>query len=394
MKITSVDIMMLEAEAPENRGRNTPVFCRIHTDEGIFGDGEAGVMMMTGARAACAMLEELSPSLIGQDPIDGEVLLEKLCRGTYFGPNGGPIFGAAVAALDTALRDIKGKSFGVPVYKLLGGKYRDELHCYASQINFGWGRLQQDAVTPEEFAACAREAAGQGYDAVKADFFVHDAEGRSLTEKERTGIIAEKYLGLIESRVAAVREALGSECTILMECHGYTDSSAFLQIAERTKKYGIAYAEEPAATAFPVLKKLGEKSGIPVSMGERLHSVREFLPFITNQTVSFVQPDIGNCRGITEARKIAQLCALYDVGIQFHCANSHLNVAATLQLEAAIPNFTLHEHCCVHERDYVRKLTKFDYQPVDGVLTVPEIPGIGNELSEYTLKRAEKKVVR
>ena len=76
MKITSVDIMMLEAEAPENRGRNTPVFCRIHTDEGIFGDGEAGVMMMTGARAACAMLEELSPSLIGQDPIDGEVLLE------------------------------------------------------------------------------------------------------------------------------------------------------------------------------------------------------------------------------------------------------------------------------------------------------------------------------
>lgn len=73
--------------------------------------------------------------------------------------------------------------------------------------------------------------------------------------------------------------------------------------------------------------------------------------------------DIGNCRGVTEARKIAQLCALYDVGIQFHCANSHLNVAATLQLEAAIPNFTLHEHCCVHERDYVRKLTKFDYQP-------------------------------
>lgn len=187
MKITSVDIMMLEAEAPENKGRNTPVFCRIHTDEGIFGDGEAGVMMMTGARAACAMLEELSPSLIGQDPIEGEVLLEKLCRGTYFGPNGGPIFGAAVAALDTALWDIKGKSFGVPVYKLLGGKYRDELHCYASQINFGWGRLQQDAVTPEEFAACAREAAGQGLRCGKGGFLRSRRRGEEPDGKRADG---------------------------------------------------------------------------------------------------------------------------------------------------------------------------------------------------------------
>ena len=394
MKITAVDIMPIEAEAPENRGRSTPVFCRIHTDEGIFGDGEAGVMMMTGAKAACAMLEELSRSLIGKDPVENEVLMERLCSDTYFGPNGGPIFGAAAAALDTALWDIKGKYFGVPVYKLLGGKYRSRLRCYASQINFGWGRLQQDAVKPEEFAACAKEAVIQGYDAVKADFFVHDEEGRPLTGAEQKGILSEKHLQLIEDRVAAVREAIGAERAIFMECHGYTDTVSFLRIARRIADYDIVYAEEPAATAFSVLRKLEEKSGIPLSMGERLHSLREFQPFISAQTVRFVQPDIGNCRGLTEAKKIAQLCTLYDVGIQFHCANSHLNVAATLQMEAAMPNFVIHEHCCVHERDYVCKLTKHSFQPQNGFLCVPEEPGIGNELSDYTLQRCEMITVR
>lgn len=394
MKITSIDVMVVDAEVPKNRSKTQPVFCRIHTDEGIFGDGEAGVMLMNGARSVWMMIQELAPYFIGKDPLNHEVLLEKLCRQTYFGENGGAIVSAALAAFDTALWDLRGKYFGVPVYKLLGGKYHESLRCYASQINFGWGKLQQDAYTPEEFAACAEEAVQQGYEAIKADFFVHDETGRALTEREQRGMVKDRHLQLIEDRVAAVREVIGKDRMLLMECHGYTDMPAFLQIAERVKKYHILYAEEPAENAFPILRKLESKSPIPLSMGERFHSLREFLPFIENQAVQYVQPDIGNCRGITESKKIAQLCALYGVGIQFHCANSHLNVAATLQLEATMPNFVLHEHCCVHERDYICKLTKYNYQPVDGVLQVPELAGIGNELSEYTLEKCEKVVIK
>lgn len=143
-------------------------------------------MMMTGAPAAFSMLKDLSGQIIGLDPLDNEVILEKLHRNTYFAINGGPIVQSAFSVIDIALWDIKGKVFNVPVYKLLGGKLYDNLRCYASQINYGWGILQSDAVTPEEYAARAREAVAQGYDAVKADFFELDAQGYPMSAKART----------------------------------------------------------------------------------------------------------------------------------------------------------------------------------------------------------------
>lgn len=393
MKIVAVDVMIIEAEAPANRARCRPVYCRIHTDEGIYGDGEASVMMMTGAPAAFSMLKDLSGQIIGLDPLDNEVILEKLHRNTYFAINGGPIVQSAFSAIDIALWDIKGKVFNVPVYKLLGGKLYDNLRCYASQINYGWGMLQSDAVTPEEYAARAREAVAQGYDAVKADFFELDAQGYPMSAKARTGILPESYLKVVEARVAAVREAMG-DGDIIAECHGYTDTVSAAQIADCIREYRIAYLEEPNMSFYPTVKKLDEQAGMRLAAGERLYSRKDYLPFIQNQALQVLQPDIGNCGGITETRKIADLASVYDIGIQLHCAGSPLCLAASLHLEAVLPNFLIHEHCCVQERDYVRKLAKYDYQPVNGRIAIPELPGIGNELSDYTLSRCEKVTVK
>ncbi len=391
MKITSVDIMVVDAQAPENRAKCRPVYCRIHTSEGLYGDGEAGVMMVSGGIGAAGVLRDYAEPIIGMDPIENEVIMGRL-RQNYFAVNGGPVVQAALSAIDMALWDIKGKAFGVPIYKLLGGKRNDNLRCYASQINYGWGRLQSDAATPEEYAARAAAAVAEGYDAVKADFLELDLDGRPLTIRERRGILSERHLRTMEARVAAVREAMG-DGDIIFECHGFTDGHTAVQIAQRIEKYRIAYLEEPETTFYPTLSDLRQKIKIPLAAGERLFSRRMYLPFLLERAVQVIQPDIGNCGGITEAMQIADLAGIFDIGVQFHCAGSPLCMAATIQLEAAIPNFLIHEHCCVQERDYIRRLGRYDDIPVRGRLAIPQRPGIGNELSEFALTHCEKETV-
>ena len=104
-----------------------------------------------------------------------------------------------------------------------------------------------------------------------------------------------------------------------------------------------------------------------------------------------IQPDIGNCGGITETKKVCDLAHIYDVGVQIHVCSSPLLTAASLHLEAAIPNFTIHEHHVYNRYDYNKRLCKYDYQPVDGYFTVPELSGIGNEFSDFVFENATMK---
>ena len=135
MKITQVDIM---TPTIEERPIWRPILCRIYTDEGIYGDGEAALAYGIASPAAAGMIRDLAKLIIGMDPLDSEVIWDKLYKATFWGQNGGPVVFAGISALDIALWDIKGKAFNVPIYKLLGGKRRDNLRTYASQLQFGW----------------------------------------------------------------------------------------------------------------------------------------------------------------------------------------------------------------------------------------------------------------
>ena len=114
------------------------ICCRVYTDAGIYGDGEAGIAYGTGYTAAYGMVIDMAHHIIGQDPMNTELIWETLLKGTFWGQGGGVVVFAGMSALDIALMDIKGKALGVPIYQLLGGKCRDELRCYASQLQFGW----------------------------------------------------------------------------------------------------------------------------------------------------------------------------------------------------------------------------------------------------------------
>ena len=146
MKITAVDAIMLKRL---DFSAQTPVLCRIWTDEGIFGYGEAGVSIMDFSVASYQLIKLFARSIIGMDPLDIDVIYSKLAGTFWAQGNGGVIF-AAISAIDTALWDIKGKALGVPVYQLLGGKTNEKLRAYASQLQFGWGKVSKTNVTPEQ----------------------------------------------------------------------------------------------------------------------------------------------------------------------------------------------------------------------------------------------------
>jgi hypothetical protein len=193
------------------------------------------------------MVKDLAPLIIGMDPLDNEVIWDKLYKTTFWGQGGGPIIFAGIAAIDIALWDIKGKFFNQPVYKLLGGKKRDKLRCYASQLQFGWGAEMTPCtpqLKPEEYAAMAKKAIAEGYNAVKYDFFTFTPDGNAYTTEDTARLLPPWHLAVIEERLAAVREAIGPSVDIIIENHSNTDAQSAIQIAQMAEKYNIYIVED------------------------------------------------------------------------------------------------------------------------------------------------------
>lgn len=389
MKITKIDVMQLGTDVrPDWR----PIVCRIYTDEGIYGDGEAAMAYDTGAPGALGCLKDFAAMIIGMDPLDHEVIWDKLYRGTFWAQNGGPITFSAISALDIALWDIKGKFFGLPIYKLLGGKKRDNLRCYASQLQFGWGEVRTPARKPEDYAKWAKRAVSEGYDAIKIDFFIYDETDGVFGDNDRLGLLSRKTLNLYECRLAAVREAIGPDIDIIIENHSYTDAESGIQIARMAEKYGIFCFEEPTTPSPKITKYVSDRINIPVATGERIYSRWQYAQYFEQNCIQMIQPDVGNCGGITEAKKICDMAYTYDVGVQCHACGSPLANAAALHLEAVIPNFVIHEHHAVNLTPYNKAYCIHDYQPVNGRYKIPELPGLGNEFTPEALAAATVKV--
>ena len=148
MKITKVEILHLKTKLKNGHWR--PIVCRIHTDAGIYGDGEAALAYGEAQSAAFGIVQNFAKLIIGMDPLDHEIIWDKLYRTTFWGQNGGPVIFAGISAIDIALWDIKGKYYKAPIYQLLGGKRRNSLRAYASQLQFGWGPDIIPQRTPED----------------------------------------------------------------------------------------------------------------------------------------------------------------------------------------------------------------------------------------------------
>lgn len=357
MKITSVEPLVLGTA-----WRNLTIVA-VQTDDGIEGVGE--VRMLNHTDALLGYLHEAIPRhVLGSDPFDVESLVQRMSRSDYARP--GEITMSAIAAVEIACWDIKGKALGQPVYRLLGGAVRDRIRAYAN----GW---YQVARVPAEFHAAARRVIDRGYRALKVDPF-GEAEGE-LTSSERA-----LSLDLAE----AVRDAIGPDAELMIEMHGRFTPRAALSLARDLERLNPAWIEEPVPPDNPNgLAWVAARAGVPVAAGERTHVRPEFRELFERQAVDIVQPDITMCGGLWEARKISAWAESYQVLVAPHNVGGAISTAAALHLAACTPNFTIQENFNDFSEDYVLAAAPGNPGVADGHFALPVGPGLG-----VTLDRA------
>lgn len=393
MKITSVDVIKVLTGEPSVKGSPwNPICVRINTDEGICGFGEAGLCYGNANHAAFAMCVDFGELIIGMDPMNIEKIWDRLHRHTFWGMGGGGVIFAGISAIDIALWDIKGKALNTPVYQLLGGKTNDRLRAYASQIQFDWGKECHNLYKPEQYAEAARKAMADGYTCVKVDPIGFDLQGRWMGPGwSNYGLLEYDQLKVGVERVAAIREAGGPELDIIIELHSLTDKKTAIQLGRELEKYRCFYYEEPTQPLNPELyKEIAANVKIPMATGERSYSRWGFRKFFEDGTLGIIQPDLCNTGGISEGKKICDMAHTYDIGVQIHICGGPISTAAALQLEAVIPNFVIHEHHEAAMLDANINTCKYDYQPENGYFSIPERPGIGQELTDETIEYSKK----
>lgn len=381
MKIEKVDIMLLECVS-----RTRPIGIRIYTDLGIYGDGEAALGYGRAACAVIGQLQELAELIVGMDPRENEVIWDFLYKNTIWAQNGGPAMFAAMSAIDIALWDIKGKYYKVPIYELLGGKKRDSFRAYASQTHFGWDKRKKESFrfldTPEEYAAAALKATEEGYTAIKTG---------GTTLDRGYSIPSQKWLSLLESRIAAIRDAICDDVDIIIENGADTPAVTTVMYGRRLAPYNIFYFEEPCTPDPKAMKYVSESLPFPIASGERIYTRWQYKPYFEAMSLQVIQPDIGNCGGFTETKKVCDMAYSYDVLVQLHNCHTPLLTAATLHLEAVLPDFLIHEdndHGTFAPESFERYCT-VSCEPSRGFFHLPEGVGLGTEWTDDTLRTAD-----
>ncbi|MFI8524601.1 galactonate dehydratase [Promicromonospora sukumoe] len=361
MKITSMTTFVLPPRW---------LFLKIETDEGIVGWGEP--VLEGRAASVAAAVEELSDYLIGKDPRRIEEHWTVLYRSGFY--RGGGIHMSALAGIDQALWDIKGKALGVPVHDLLGGRLRDRIKVYSW---IGGDR-------PAETAAQAKDAVERGFSAVKMNGpeELQYVDSRDKVEK-------------VVANVAAVRDAVGPNIGIGVDFHGRVHRPMARVLLDALAPYHLMFVEEPVLSEHvDGIADVLRNSTTPIALGERLYSRWDFKNVITTGVVDIIQPDLSHAGGITEVRKIAAMAEAYDIAVAPHCPLGPIALAACLQLDAVAYNAVIQEQSLgIHYNkandllDYVVDPGVFAYE--DGSVAIPQGPGLGIEVNEdYVRERA------
>ncbi|WP_329741614.1 galactonate dehydratase [Dyella sp. A6] len=347
------------------------LFVRIDTDTGPSGWGEP--VVEGRAHTVAAAVEELSSYLIGKDPRHIEDHWSVLYRAGFY--RGGPVLMSAIAGIDQALWDIKGKDLGKPVYELLGGPVRDRIRVYSW---IGGDR-------PGDTARAAKEAVSRGFTAVKMN----------ATEEMQYVDTHDKVERVLEN-VQAIRDAVGPNVGIGVDFHGRVHKPMAKVLMRELLPYKLMFIEEPVLSEYlEAIPELAAISPAPIALGERLYSRYDFKRVLTTGGVDIIQPDPSHAGGITETRKIAAMAEAWDVAVALHCPLGPIALAANLQLDAVCHNAFIQEQSLgIHYNaandllDYVTDRSVFAY--ADGYVSMPRGPGLGVEVNEeYVIERAK-----
>ena len=347
------------------------LFLKIETDAGISGWGEP--VVEGRALTVEAAVKELADYLIGKDPRRIEDHWTVMYRGGFY--RGGPILMSAIAGIDQALWDIKGKALGVPVHELLGGKLRETIRVYSW---IGGDR-------PAEVAAGAKDVVARGFTALKMN---GTEELQIIDSHDRIDAAIE--------RVAMVREAVGPNIGIAVDFHGRVHRPMARILVKELEPYRLMFIEEPVLSENrEALKEIAALGSAPIALGERLYSRWDFKSVFEEGIVDIVQPDLSHAGGITECRKIAAMAEAYDVAVAPHCPLGPIALAACLQLDAVSYNCFIQEQSLgIHYNatndllDYAQNKDVFRCH--EGYVAIPDGVGLGVEMDEDYVKDCAK----
>jgi galactonate dehydratase len=347
-------------------------FLKIETDEGITGWGEP--VLEGRAHTVATAVDELGDYLIGKDPALIEDHWTVLYRAGFY--RGGGVHMSALAGIDQALWDIKGKALGVPVHALLGGQLRDRIRVYSW---IGGDR-------PADTATMARECGARGFSAVKMN-----------ATEEMQFVDSHAKVDAVLARVQAIREVMGPDFGIGVDFHGRVHRPMAKVIAKELEPYRLMFIEEPVLSEN-VGSFLGPmiNTSTPIALGERLYSRWDFKSILLSGAVDIIQPDPSHSGGITETRKIATMAEAYDVAVALHCPLGPIALATCLQIDGCTYNAFIQEQSLgIHYNvsndllDYVTDPSVFDY--AEGFVAIPSGPGLGVEINEdYVVERAQQ----
>lgn len=371
MKIAGMQVFVVDADWRDW------IVVKIITDDGITGVGEA--TLPSQERAVVAALQDIKSYLLGKNPLQIENHWRNLYQSSFFR---GVVFLAALGGVEMALWDIFGKALNVPIYTLLGGPCRNRMRCYTHISEETSGHSIEQRV--EE----ARAAVAEGWTALKwdplpADFFL---------------TLSPAQMRYVVRQIQAVREAVGDDVELLIECHGRLDATTAIHLAREIAPLHPLFLEEPTPPeSLDALAHVAAHTPIPLAVGERVFTAAAFWEILDRQLVSYIQPDIIFVGGLLTCKKIAALAEARFVGVAPHNPHGPVCTAATLHLIANLPNFSIQE---MPADDYLWSATWRDEFLVDpepvrvrqGYLQLPIAPGLGIELNEAAIARHPPRV--
>jgi galactonate dehydratase len=376
MKITDIQASIIGRNEPHSGGC-VWTFVRVYTDEGIVGTGECNSASAASGFAVKQAIMAMKPALIGRDPMDTGPLYEMLRRrGRYGGTSTAPII-FAITGIENALYDIAGKALGVPVYKLLGGKFRDKIRLYAD-LHAG------EVETPQAYADKAVEVIeGEGYSAVKFDV---DNTGVGKYDRFNWTTSAKEMTHIIDL-IRTTREAMGFDVDLAIDCHGQFDIPSAITLAKAVEDLRLMWLEEPVpAENIDALAQVKASTSTVICSGENQYTRYQFLELLQRQAVDVIMPDLAKAGGIMEGKRIAEMAEAFYVPLAPHNVSSPLGMMAACHVCASVANFFILEFhgreipwwndLCEGDKPFIR----------DGFMHVSEAPGIGVELNDEVAK--------
>jgi len=339
------------------------LFLKIETDEGITGWGEP--VIEGKAATVKAAVDELMEYLLGKDPMHIEDHWNVMYRAGFY--RGGPILMSAIAGIDQALWDIKGKFYNAPIHQLLGGKARDTIKVYSW---IGGDR-------PAEVSLAAQKMVEQGFLAVKMN-----------ATEELEYVDSYSKIEQAVKRISAVREAVGANVGIGIDFHGRVHKPMAKILAKELEQYHPMFIEEPVLPENnEALREIANHVAIPIATGERMFSKWQFKTLLKEGYADIIQPDVSHAGGITECKKILSMAEAFDVAAAPHCPLGPIALAACLQVDATCHNAFIQEQSLgIHYNqgsdllDYLTDKTVFKYEA--GYVKIPDKPGLGIEINE------------